>query len=70
MNLRNKVIILPTIIMLAIFVVGMISIEFYLKNELTKNLQTRLQALSSFSLAAIELIDNPSPETINLNLTY
>jgi diguanylate cyclase (GGDEF)-like protein len=65
MNLRNKVILLPTIIMLAIFVVGMISIEFYLKNELTKNLQTRLQDLSAFSLAAIELIDNPSPETIN-----
>ena len=57
MKLRNKVIVLPTMIMLTIFILGMISIEFYLKEVLTKNLRDRLHTLSSFTLTSIELIE-------------
>lgn len=56
MKLRNKVIVLPILIMLTIFIVGMISIELYLKKEFTKNLTQRLQNLSLSTLTTIELI--------------
>ena len=65
MKLRNKVIVLPTLIMLVIFIVGMLSIEFYLKTELTKNLRDRLHTLSSFSLTAIDLINNQETQELN-----
>ncbi|MGJ8693070.1 MAG: GGDEF domain-containing protein [Thalassotalea sp.] len=57
MKLRNKVILLPTLIMLAIFIVGMLSIEVYLKDVLTQNLRERLHTLSSFTLKSIQLIE-------------
>ena len=65
MKLRNKVIVLPTGIMLAIFIVGMLSIELYLKEELTKNLTERLQNLSLFSLTTIELIATEKTNSLN-----
>ena len=63
MKLRNKVIVLPTIIMLTIFIVGMASVELYLKKELTKNLTERLQNLSFLTLTAIELIPKNNQAT-------
>ena len=63
MKLRNKVIVLPTIIMLTIFIVGMASVALYLKKELTKNLTERLQNLSFLTLTAIELIPKNNQAT-------
>jgi diguanylate cyclase (GGDEF)-like protein len=56
MKLQHKIIIMPVVVMLLIFIVSMISVEQHLKGLLEKRLKLELQTLSSFALSAVDLL--------------
>jgi len=56
MKLHHKIIFMPVLVMVLIFTVSMLGIEYYLNNILQKRFEKELETLSSFALSAVELI--------------
>jgi len=58
MKLHHKVIYMPILVIVAIFIISVLGIEYHLKNILHKRFEQELRNLASFSLSAIALIDD------------
>jgi len=51
MKLQHKIIIMPIIVMLAIFIISLVSIEFHLKETLQEQLEQKLRTFATFALS-------------------
>ena len=56
---------MPTTVMIIIFIVSMVNIEFHLKETLREQLEQKLRIFATFSLSEVrELINQTSEETL------
>jgi len=51
MKLQHKIIIMPIIVMLTIFIISLVSIEFHLKETLQEQLEHKLRTFATFALS-------------------
>ncbi len=65
MKLHHKIIFFPVIVMTLIFALGMVGVEYQVKATLQQKFEGELEALSSFALSAIELVDHDFDEQLS-----
>ena len=62
MKLQFKIIAMPIVVMITIFVISMVGMEFHLKETLQEQLEQKLRIFASFSLSSVIEV----PDKINV----
>ena len=70
MKLANKFILFPTLIIAAIFALGISTLEAQITQRLQSHLKDELKALSTISLVAAKLIKKTDPQEYKAQLNY
>ena len=56
MKLQYKIIVIPIVVMVSIFIIGMVVVENHLKSTLQERFQQEMHTLSTFALSSVRLL--------------
>jgi diguanylate cyclase (GGDEF)-like protein len=68
MKLHNKLIVMPITVILTIFIISMVSMEFHLKETLQEQLEQKLRIFASFATPSLE--DNAAEFSVEIASEY